>query len=52
MAELQKNIYDCKSTLESKQLKMNLVKGKVMVSNIGQINIKPCSKKDPCGICG
>ena len=31
---------------------MNLVKIKVMVSKIGQISMKPSSKKDPCGICG
>ena len=29
---------------------MNLVKTKEMVSKIGQV--KPCSKKDPFGICG
>ena len=28
------------------------MKTKVMVSKIGQINIKPSSWKDPCGICG
>ena len=31
---------------------MNLVKTKVMVSKIGQISMKPSSKKYPCGICG
>ena len=31
---------------------MNLVKTKVMVSKIGQITVKPSSKKDLCGICG
>ena len=31
---------------------MNLVKTKVMVSKIGQVTVKPSSKKDPCGICG
>ena len=33
-------------------MKVNLVKRKVMVSKIGQISIRPSSKKDPCGICG
>ena len=28
------------------------MKTKVMVSKIGQINIRPSSKKDLCGICG
>ena len=41
-----------KSALESKGLKVNLVKTKVMVSKIGQISMKPSSKKYPCGICG
>ena len=36
----------------SKDLIVNLVKTKVMVSKISQINIKPSSKKAPCGICG
>ena len=36
----------------SKGLKVNLVKTKVMVTNIGQISIRPSSKKDPFGICG
>ena len=31
---------------------MNLVKTKVMVSKIGQLTVKPSSKKDLCGICG
>ena len=31
---------------------MNLVKTKVMVSKIGQVTVKPCSEKDPCGIGG
>ena len=49
MAELheKKNL---KSALECKDLKVNLVKTKVLVSKIGQINIKQSSKKDPCGI--
>ena len=29
---------------------MNLVKTKVMVREIGQVTVKPSSKKDPCGI--
>ena len=32
--------------------KVNLEKAKVMVSKIGQISIKPSSKKDQCSICG
>ena len=52
MAELQKNFYGWNSALESKGLKVNLMKTKVMVSKIGQVTVKPCSKKDPCGICG
>ena len=31
---------------------MSLVKTMVMESMIGQISIKPSSRKDPCGICG
>ena len=31
---------------------MNLMKTKLMVSKIGQVTVKPSSKKDPCGICG
>ena len=30
----------------------NLVKTKVMVSNIGHVTVRPSSKKDPCGMCG
>ena len=45
-------VYTLKSALESKDLKVNQVKAKIMVSEIGQINIKPSSKKDPYGICG
>ena len=28
------------------------MKTKVMVTKIGQVTVKPSSKKDPCGICG
>ena len=31
---------------------MNLAKIKVVLSKIGQINVKPPIKKDPCRICG
>ena len=31
---------------------MNLVKTKIKVCKIGQISIRPSSKKNPCGICG
>ena len=48
--ELQeKKNYVWKSALESKVLKVNLTKTKVMVSNIGQVTVKPSSKKDSCG---
>ena len=52
MEKLQEKISTLKSEIESKGLKVNLVKTKVMVSKIGQISIKPSSMKDPCGICG
>ena len=38
--------------LRVKGLKVNLMKTMVMVSNIGQVTVRPCGKKDPCGICG
>ena len=31
---------------------VNLVKTKVMMSNIGHVTVRPSSNKDPCGICG
>ena len=31
---------------------MNQMKRKVMVNKIGQVTVKPSSKKDQCGICG
>ena len=52
LAEPQKKFNIWKSALESKGLKVNLVKTKVMVSKIGQVTVKPSSKTDPCGICG
>ena len=53
MAELQEKLYGRKSALESKDLKVNLMKTKVTkVSKIGQVIVKPSSKKDPYGICG
>ena len=52
MAELQVKYYGWKSALESKGLKVNLMKTKVMVSKIGQVTVKPFSKIDSCGICG
>ena len=52
MAELQEKNYARKSAHESKGLKVNLMKTKVMVGTIGQVTVKPSSKKDPCGICG
>ena len=41
-----------KSALESKGLKVNLVKTKITVSKIGPATVKSSSQKDPCGICG
>ena len=31
---------------------VNLVKKKVMVSNIGHVSVRPSSNKYPCGMCG
>ena len=44
MAELQGKFYSWKSALESKGLKVNLMKTKVMVSKIWQVTVKPSSK--------
>ena len=52
MAERQEKLHGWKSALESKGLKVYLMKTKVMVSKIGHVTVKPSSKKDPCGICG
>ena len=52
MAELHETFHGWKNALENKGLKVNLVKTKVMVSKIGQVTVRPSSKKDPCGICG
>ena len=52
MAELQGKCYGWKSALESKGLKVNLLKTKVIGSRIGQVIVNPSSKKDQCGICG
>ena len=30
---------------------VNLVKTKVMMSNIGQVTVRSSSNKDPCGMC-
>ena len=46
MAELEETFYGWKSALESKGLKVYLMKTKVMVSKIGQVTVKPSSKKD------
>ena len=45
MAELQEKFHGWRSALESKGLKVNLIKTKVMVSKIGQITVRPSSKK-------
>ena len=50
MAELKGKFYCWNSALENKGLKVNLMKTRVIVSKIGQV--RPSSKKDPCGICG
>ena len=47
MAELQLKYYGLKSAHESNGLKENLMKTKGMVSKIGQVTVKPSSKKDP-----
>ena len=52
MAEMQEKYYGWKSALESKGLKVNLVKRKAMMSRTGQVTDKPSDKIDPCGICG
>ena len=52
MAELQENFYGWKSAVESKSLKVILMKTKVMVSKIGHVSVRPSYKNDPCGICG
>ena len=49
--ELREKIYSWKSAFESMDIKVSLVKTKVMVSKIGHIKIKPCSKKKSYGIC-
>ena len=51
MTELHEKFYGWKSALESKGLKVHLLKTKVMVSKIGQVTVKPCCMKDTCGIC-
>ena len=51
MAELQEKLYGWKSAHESRDMKVNLAKTNVVVCKIWQINIKPSSKKDLCGIC-
>ena len=49
MFQHKKNIWLGKCT-ESKSLKVNMMKTKVMVSKIVQVTVKPSSKKDLCGI--
>ena len=50
MAELQEIFYGWTSALESKRLKVSVIKLKVMVSKFGQVTEKPSTKKDPCVI--
>ena len=52
MTELQEKNYGWNSAIESKGLKVNLMKTKVMVSKIWQVTVKPSSKEDLCCICG
>ena len=52
MAYLLEDLYDWKGTVESKGLNVNLVKTKIVVSNIGHVTVRPSNKKDPCGMCG
>ena len=52
MAERQENVNGWKCALESKGLKVNLMKTKAMMSKIWQVTVEPSSVKDPCGICG
>ena len=40
------------SKYEDGKHRSELTKTKVMVSKIGQVIVRPSSKKDPCGICG
>ena len=49
MTEQQETYYGWKSALESEGLRVNLMKTKVMVSEIWQVTVIPSSKKDPCG---
>ena len=51
MAGLKENLSTWKSAPESKGLRANLMKTKVLVCKIGQINVKPSRKKNPCSIC-
>ena len=50
--ELQKTCHTWKRSLQVKEMKVNLVKTKIIVSKIGHISTNPSSKKDKCGICG
>ena len=45
MAELLEKTYGWKNALERNGLIVNLMKTKVMVSKIGQVTVKPSSKK-------
>ena len=49
MAELHEKFHGRKSVIESKGLKVNMMKTNVMMSEIGQVTVRPSSKKDPCG---
>ena len=50
MVEVQEKI-GWKSALDGKGLRANLMKTKVILSNIGQVTVRPSSKNDPCCIC-
>ena len=52
MAEQQEKFHGWKSAVESKGIKVNLMKTKAIMSKIVQVTVKPSRKKDLCGICG
>ena len=50
MEELREKFWKLKEAVESRRLKVNLWKTKVVVSRAeGEVSV---SKVDPCGICG
>ena len=49
MAELQETFHSRKSAIMCEGQIVNLMMTKVKVSKIGQVSVRPSSKKDPCG---